>query len=138
VRIDALDTVLAEHTGEALRIVRRGALVYKFLRPHENFRPSADGRLRQLRLRVRESRRWPETNPLTFDQSTRCLISPYIAGRPPTRQEVLALRAHLRAMGRGYLEDVSRHNVLVTDGRPILIDFAVNEDHPDFPTAGIR
>jgi hypothetical protein len=125
--------VLASHTNEAIRIVRRGGTVYKFLRPLELLSGIlAPARVRQMHLRVRESRRWPEFNPLTFDEPRNCIISRFVDGRLPTRAEIHELRERLAVSGRGHIEDLSRHNVVMVLDRPIVIDFAVNEHHPDF------
>ena len=125
--------VLAEHSNEALRIVLRNGMVYKHLRGHDCFRDSTpEKRLRQLRLRVAESQRWPELNPMTFDEETNCIVSPFVEGRVPLRSELFALRETFQATGRGYIEDIGRSNVLMVDDRPVMVDFVINESHPDF------
>jgi hypothetical protein len=125
--------LLAEHTTEATRIEVHNGLVYKFLRSLESsgeISPAA--RRRQYRLRAAESQRWPEINPIVFDEARHCLISPYLIGRLPTRQELCDLRRHLAATGRGYVEDIGRNNVIVVDNKPIVIDFHINDQHADF------
>ena len=125
--------LLAEHTTEATRIEVHDGLVYKFLRSLESCgETSPQARLRQYRLRAAESQRWPELNPIVFDEERHCLISPYLVGKMPTRQQLCDLRRHLSATHRGYIEDIGRNNVIVVDDRPILIDFYVNESHADF------
>lgn len=89
--------VIAENTFEALRIVRQGEWVYKFLRPHDGFPgQTAEERAQQIRTRVRESHRHPELNPLAYVASRRCLVSRFIRGRHATKREAAQMRVQFR------------------------------------------
>ena len=127
------EIVLAENTSEALRIVVRAGKVYKYLRPHNTFRGvSPELRLQRLRLQARESTRWSELNTVRFDEGNNCFISDYLQGERPTRQQVRELIGVFQRTGRGYLVDIGKHNVILVDGRPIVIDFEIDMDHPDW------
>ena len=127
------EIILAENTNEAIRIVVRDGKVFKYLRPHDAFRGvPADERLKRLRLQARESTRWPELNTVHFDEETNCFISDYLPGERPTRQQVRELIGVFQQTGRGYLVDIGKHNVILVDDRPMVIDFELDLDHPDW------
>jgi hypothetical protein len=114
-------------------VVRRGDWVLKFLRPHDAFAgQSAADRLRQLRLRVRESRRHAELNPLWFDERANCLVSRYVDGPWASTRQATALLRQTIADGRGYLLDLTPQNVRITPAGPVAIDFAIEESHCDW------
>jgi hypothetical protein len=125
--------ILAENTTEALRVVRVGDWVYKYLKP-----PVCGGweqardYLRYLRFRAFESRVWPELNPHWFLPRRRALFSRFVSGRPATFDETRRLAWDIRASGRGYLQDLTASNVRVVDGRFVVIDFHLAEQLPDW------
>jgi len=125
--------LLAENTYEALRVIRRGDWVYKFLKPHDAFPPfTAAERLRQIHLRVAESQRHPELNPLCFLVRENCLVSRFVAGRRASPREARACQRNLLATGRGYLFDVNEENIRIDGPRAVVIDFAIDERHSDW------
>lgn len=124
---------MAAETYEALRIVRHGSWVYKFLKPHDAFaRQTAAARLRQIRLRVRESWLHAELNPLYFAETANCLVSRYVEGRCASTRESDALLRAMLTSRRGYLLDLSPPNLRMTPAGPVGIDFAIAEDHADW------
>jgi hypothetical protein len=138
------DEILAADTYEAVRVVRRpgwhwlgqcGDWVLKFLRPHDAFAgESAEARLRQLRLRVAESRRHPELNPLWFDERANCLVSRFVDGPWASTRQANALLRQTIASGRGYLLDLAPQNLRMTPAGLVAIDFAIDESHADWLT----
>lgn len=127
---------MAADTAEAVRVVRRGDWVFKFLKAHDAFapQPPAD-RLRQIRLRVRESWLHAELNPLHYDEPANCLVSRFVDGAWASTRESDALLRDLLASNRGYLLDLSPPNLRITPSGPIGIDFAIAEDHADWQAA---
>jgi hypothetical protein len=122
--------VLAERTHESTHVICVGEWVYKFLKPlGPNPRQDAKAHWRQIAFRVFESHRWPELNPLSYDERSHCLISRYVSGRPASRGEIVEVVKSLEGSGRGYLVDISVHNVLVTETQRVIIDFTVAEEH---------
>jgi hypothetical protein len=122
--------VLAEFTTEAIRVLRHGEWVYKFLRPHDAFvGENAAERLRQLRLRVRESRCHAELNPLYFDEQANCLVSRFVDGPWASTRQANALLRQTIADGRGFLLDLAPQNLRQTIAGLVAIDFAIDESH---------
>jgi hypothetical protein len=116
-----------------LRVERRGPWVFKFLRPHDAFEgETAADRLRQIRLRVRESWLHAELNPLAYDETANCLVSRYIDGRIAGTRESDALVRAVLASKRGYLVDLNPFNLRITPAGPIAVDFAIAEGHADW------
>jgi hypothetical protein len=116
--------LLAENTFEALRIVRQGDWVYKFLRPHDSFAgQTAEERRRQILLRVRESQRHVELNPLAYDEAGNCIVSRLVTGRTATRREAFALREHFARSGRKHIADLRSSNLKRSERGLIAIDF---------------
>lgn len=128
--------ILAANTTESTRVVRVGEWVYKFLKPPQDvgWQPR-DTYVRQLGLRVRASHAWPEFNPLVFLERDWLVTSRFVAGREATLDECRALARQLRRSGRGYVQDVGQPNVRVLDGRLVVVDFLIAQDHPDWLSA---
>ena len=121
------------NSTESTHVVRVGEWVYKFLKSFgRDPRRNAKVHWRQIELRVSESRRWREFAPLAYEEATHCLISPFIDGPSASSKEASDLASEFRNTGRGYLMDISQHNVLVMAGQRIVIDFIVAEDHIDW------
>jgi hypothetical protein len=128
--------VLAANTTESIRVVRVAQWVYKFLKPLADvgWQPR-ETYVRQLRLRRRASHAWPEFNPLYFLEREWLVTSRFVAGREATLDECRGLARQLRDSGRGYVQDVGQPNVRVLDGRLVVVDFLIAEDHPDWLSA---
>jgi hypothetical protein len=126
--------ILAEHTHEADRIIVQDGIAWKYLRDLGAYAGvTPEQREHQLRLRVSESQFWPELNPLHYDEERHCFVSPYIAGRLPTRPEVRHIVRKTRYTGRGYLTDIAAANIVVhSSGQAVVIDFVVDTAKPDF------
>ncbi len=115
---------IAENTFEALRIVRQGDWVYKFLRPHGSFAgQTAEERRRQILLRVRESHRHVELNPLAYDDAENCLISLFVSGNAATRREARRLRKQLENSGCTRIGDLRSLNLRWSPRGLVAIDF---------------
>ena len=125
--------VLAANTTESVRVIRVGDWVYKFLRPRSDgcWEP-IEISLRQLRFRVAVSRQGSEFNPLTLVEGEWLVVSRFIVGREATYDECRALYRHFRSTGRAFVQDVGQHNVIVADGRLVVVDFSINEHDPDW------
>jgi hypothetical protein len=124
---------IAENTFEALRIVRQGDWVYKFLRPHGSFAgQTAEERRRQILLRVRESHRHAEINPLKCCDSEKCVIGRFVVGREATPEEASGLLDFFSRTGRGYIKDCGPKNVLVRENQLVVIDFYVSTANRDW------
>lgn len=128
--------ILAVNTTESTHVIRVGEWVYKFLKPLDEagWQPR-ETYVPQLRLRVSASRAWPEFNPLWFHQADGLVISRFIGGREATHDECRGLADHLRQSGRGYVQDVGQPNVRVREGRLVVVDFLIAQDHPDWHCA---
>lgn len=110
--------------------MRRGDWVLKFLRPHDAFPgQTAADRLRQVRLRVRESRRHAELNPLWFDERANCLVSRFVDGPWASTRQASALLRQTIAEGRGFLLDLAPQNLRQTPAGLVAIDFVIDESH---------
>jgi hypothetical protein len=128
--------LLAADTTEAIRVVRRGDWVFKFLKPHNAFPPrTAPERLRQIRLRVRESRLHAELNPLAYDEEANCLVSRFVEGRRAGTRQCNDLLGRMIAERRGYILDLNPFNVLCAGDRLVIVDFEIAESHPDWLAA---
>ncbi len=127
---DEGEEVLAVDTAEAFRVVRCGRWVYKFLKPHDAlpFGPPEFCR-RALRLRVCESHRHFELNPLWLIEAWNCVASRFAAGRNASIAECESLGDHFARTGRGYLGDCGPANVRIVDGRPVVVDFVISTAH---------
>lgn len=122
--------ILAENTSEALRVVRQGDWFYKFLRPHDSFPgQTAEQRRKQIELRVQESRRHAELNPLAYDEAANCLVSHMIDDRHASTRECNDLVRRLAASSRAYVLDIAPKNVRIKHGDLVAVDFAIDEDH---------
>lgn len=124
---------LAENTFEALRVVRQGEWVYKFLKSPKSVtlaRPG--GGQRELYLRVLESHCHPELNPMWFSAKLKCIVSRYVAGRLATTKEATALLDRFARTGRGYIKDCGPNNVRIIDERAVVIDFVLAEENHDW------
>lgn len=107
--------------------------MYKFLRPHDSFPgQSPADRLRQIHLRVEESRQHPELNPLAYDEVRNCLVSRFVFGRLPSKRESDALVRRFVESHRGYVIDLGQSNLLIGARGPVAVDFAIEESHPDW------
>ncbi|RIK75197.1 MAG: hypothetical protein DCC68_21655 [Planctomycetota bacterium] len=107
----------------------------KFLRPHDSFEgETAADRVRQLRLRVAESRRHAELNPLWFDERANCIVSRFVDGPWASTRQATALLRQTIASGRGHLLDLAPQNLRQTATGLVAIDFAIDEQHADWLT----
>jgi hypothetical protein len=122
--------LLAENTFEALRIVRQGDWVFKFLRPLEGtLQPET--RKRELRLRAQASQVHSELNAMWLNETCNCVVSRFVGGVAATDEEASILMDHFSRSGRNYLQDISGSNVRIADGRAVVIDFAFVEGNYD-------
>jgi hypothetical protein len=128
--------LIAENTFEALRIVRQGDWVYKFLRPHDSFPgQTAEERRRQILLRVRESQRHEELNPLKYEDRSIALVSRFVTGRDGSTSDFRLMTRIMHKTRRGFISDLGPSNLIVTQsGNRIAIDFTIDWHHPDWAT----